>query len=317
MSPKPQDAGELYRQFRALNAKDRDTSDAIQCFSRHLGTEQTHQLRIDKIVASIPDNQAALDNSQRSLIETVKQWFAQCFLVSAPGPMFKFAVLGLCGFIVVGLFVNQKPYPWETFIPEVVIEAGLTVSRIEAISGSAQMGFTPSGHELAAHYLLGKVSTQLALSMALKDDSEMSYFAASYGRLSSTGLSPDISQQVEALRALLSNKAARKEIGRALAELKQAVHKQSQQPLDGFVLGQYMEALRLALEIADTQDNVFVLQSVSSDVAKLQLNLWYSNDLPKLNGVLIQIHGLVQGKLSLSERRQLMQLLQQLDVLLG
>lgn len=316
MSHKPEEASELYRQFRTLHAKDRDTSDAVESFSRHLGTEQTHQSRIDKVIAAIPDNQVVCDPSQRNFLLAAKQWLSLWGLKWVPTPAQRFVALGLCGFIAVGLLVNQKPYPWDTFVPTAVIEAGLTGSQIEAIGGSAQMGFTPSGHELAAHYLLGKICTQLALSMALEDESALPYFAASYKRLSSAGLSPAISQQVEALGVQLTDISAH-QIGKALAELKQVINEHSQHPLNGFVLGQHMESLRLALEIAKNQDNIFALEVVSADVAELHLDKWQSNELPKLNGVLVQIHNLVQGNLSLSEQRQLMQFIQQLDVLLA
>ena len=325
MSHKPEDVSDLYRQFRSHNSKERDTSDAVECFTKHLGDEQSYQARVEHIVAAIPDTHGAHANTQHNYLVAVKhwceqfitRWFARLTSKWGSTPALSFAVLGLCGLLVVGLLVNQKPYPWGSLVPNSVIEAGLTPSQLDAMSGSTQMGFTPSGHELTAQYALGKISTQLALSMALDDDSRLPYFVASFQSLALAGLSPEVSRQVEALSVHLSAQPTGQKIGQTLTELMQTVNEQSLDKLNGFVLGQHMESLSLALDIAESQDNRLALKDVSADLAELRIDQWQSTELPKLNAILVQIHGLLQGDMSLSQRRHLTQLIQQLDVLLA
>lgn len=309
MTDKHKDALVLYRQYRALMSQERDSSNAIDRFKHNRTSAQTHKQQIDRIMTLLPQNSASQPEQARA---PRAEWFSWL----RGGPLLHYAVPTICAIGVFAALVNHKPYSWTSLIPASVVETSMSKSISDSIGGSAQMSFSVQGNVLGDHYSLGKASTQLALSMALKNESVLPYFVASFKRMEAGIVSPGISDKVSSLAELIANKSKDRTIGDSISQLKLAVQRESNLPVDGFALGQQIESLRVSLLIAERQGDLAALQEVRASIYALSIDQWHSAEVPALNRILIRIHDLCEGSLSLTERRQLNSLILQLDILL-
>lgn len=309
MTEKRDDSSDFYRQYRELTSQERDTSNAIDRFKNNRVSSNAHQQQIKRIMALIPDG---LEPEPESFAKKSSKLFSWLTV----GPVVRYAMLFICTIGVFSVLTYQKPYSWTTLVPASVVEAGLKRSISKSIGSTTQMGFTAQGSELASHYSLGRSSTQLAVSLALKDESLLPFFATAFKRLESGVSSPEVTNKVKELGELVSRQSEDRAIGDSIAELQQAVQQTSKAPVNGFALGQQIESLRLALVIAEDKDDLTALKEVSAGLFDLKLDQWHSAEVPALNKILTRIHALSQSNLLLDERRQLQLLIQQLNLLL-
>ena len=128
--------------------------------------------------------------------------------------------------------------------------------------------------------------------------------------------SPPVAFEIENLRRLVSERASDRSVGNAITTMQQILAQSGEASIDWYSLGQTMESLRLALVIADDQDDLSALKDMRLRVAVTKVDRLQSAGLPELNRVLVEIYNLSQGDFSLDSRRRLMQYIDQLNVLL-